>query len=45
MEQLRRNVLALQRELAEARAVVAMLEQDLADDMWELERLEAGVDE
>lgn len=44
LEYLRRNIAALQRELSEARETVAMLEQDLADDQWELERLEAGID-
>ena len=44
LEYLRRNIAALQRELSEARETVAMLEQDLADDQWELERLETGID-
>ena len=44
LESLRRNVVALRRELAEARELVAVLEQDLAEDLWEIERLESGVD-
>lgn len=41
---LRRNVEALRCELAEARDLVAALEQDLAEDLWEIGRLESGVD-
>ena len=44
LESLRRNVQILRREIQEARDLVAILEQDLAEDLWEIERLESGVD-
>lgn len=44
LEALRRNVAVLRRELVEARDLVETLERDLTEDLWEIERLESGVD-